>query len=165
MKYHAMKYGTSESSASNGGGNSGCGCSHLVLGMIGLCILSVLVPKDKEKTAENAPSKLSSNTPKPDSKITKESPKDTSIHQSPTVENRDDTSHSGPPSRPPGLSNDYLPITSTDGCTIWAKFLVKTKTNYMLRRSDGQDFEIPIERLTKPTRDAIESYREKKRAH
>lgn len=148
------------------GSKSGCGCSQIVYGVIGIVILSAIFDKsDNKNTPAPTPSKVTTHTQAPPSSPNMDGTRESPSHQSPSNEGGSGSPQGKAAVRPSGLSADYLQITSIDGRTIWAKFIVKTKTTIMLRRSDGVDFEVPIESLTKSTLEEIESYREAKKKH
>jgi hypothetical protein len=63
------------------------------------------------------------------------------------------------------LDDTYLmPLQSTDGRTINAKILTLTKETVLIRREDGQTFDLPLNRLTLDSIQRIEEYRAAKRA-
>jgi hypothetical protein len=62
-------------------------------------------------------------------------------------------------------TDSYLvPLQSTDGRTINAKILTLTKETVLIRREDGQTFDLPLKRLTLDSVQRIEEYRAAKRA-
>ncbi len=60
--------------------------------------------------------------------------------------------------------SEIIALESTDGKTIQAKVLALTKTTVLIRRADGQTFDLPIDRLTADSKQRIEEYRAAKRA-
>ena len=60
--------------------------------------------------------------------------------------------------------SEIITLESTDGKTVLAKVLALTKTTVLIRREDGQTFDLPLERLTTESKQRIENYREAKRA-
>ena len=60
--------------------------------------------------------------------------------------------------------SDILSLESTDGRTVKAKVLALTKTTVLIRREDGQTFDLPLDRLTPDSKLRIEEYRAAKRA-
>ena len=59
--------------------------------------------------------------------------------------------------------SDILSLQSTDGRTVQAKILALTKTTVLIRREDGQTFDLPLEQLTADSRQRIQEYRTAKR--
>lgn len=66
------------------------------------------------------------------------------------------------PERPP--VSDLLALESTDGRTVRAKALALTKTTVLIRREDGQTFDLPLDQLTDKSKRRIEEYRAAKRS-
>jgi hypothetical protein len=54
--------------------------------------------------------------------------------------------------------NDPIQIESTDGKVIQAKILAVTKSTVLVRREDGEDFEIPLSKLSEASRRRIQDY-------
>ncbi len=66
-----------------------------------------------------------------------------------------------PPERKP-VSN-IISLQSTDGRTVQAKVLALTKTTVLIRREDGQTFDLPLDQLTDDSKERIDEYRTAKR--
>lgn len=60
--------------------------------------------------------------------------------------------------------SDLLSLESTDGRTVQAKVLALTKTTVLIRREDGQTFDLPLDQLTDDSKRRIEEYRAAKRS-
>ena len=60
--------------------------------------------------------------------------------------------------------SDLLSLESTDGRTVQAKVLAPTKTTVLIRREDGQTFDLPLDQLTDDSKRRIEEYRAVKRS-
>lgn len=58
---------------------------------------------------------------------------------------------------------DEIHLKSTDGREIRVKILAVSKTTVIVRRDDGQEFEIPLERLSADSVERIDAYRAAKR--
>ncbi len=65
------------------------------------------------------------------------------------------------PERTP--TSDLLSLESSDGRTVQAKVLALTKTTVLIRREDGQTFDLPLDQLTDDSKRRIEEYRAAKR--
>ena len=61
-------------------------------------------------------------------------------------------------------ASDLLSLESTDGRTVQAKVLALTKTTVLIRREDGQTFDLPLDQLTDESKRRIEEYRAAKRS-
>lgn len=59
--------------------------------------------------------------------------------------------------------SDLVSLESTDGRTVEAKILALTKTTVVIRREDGQTFDLPLDRLTPESKERIAEYRAEKR--
>lgn len=71
-----------------------------------------------------------------------------------------------PPSNPVSevaTQTDYIRLTSTDGRVIQAKILALSKDTVIIKRDDGQQFEISFDRITPESKVQIETYRRLKR--
>ena len=66
------------------------------------------------------------------------------------------------PERTP--ASDLLSLESTDGRTVQARVLALTKTTALIRREDGQTFDLPLDHLTDDSKRRIEEYRAAKRS-
>ncbi len=60
--------------------------------------------------------------------------------------------------------SEIISLESTDGKTVKAKVLALTTTTVLIRREDGQTFDLPLDRLTAESKQRIEEYRAAKRA-
>ena len=60
--------------------------------------------------------------------------------------------------------SDLLSLESNDGRTVQAKVLALTKTTVLIRREDGQTFDLPLDQLTDDAKRRIEEYRAAKRS-
>ncbi len=69
-----------------------------------------------------------------------------------------------PPAPKPKPASEIISLESTDGKTVKAKILALTTTTVLIRREDGQTFDLPLERLTAESKQRIEEYRAAKRA-
>ena len=69
-----------------------------------------------------------------------------------------------PPAPKPKPVSEIISLESTDGKTVKAKVLALTTTTVLIRREDGQTFDLPLERLTAESKQRIEEYRAAKRA-
>lgn len=65
--------------------------------------------------------------------------------------------------KPETVPPDMISLDSVDGRTITAKVLTLTKETVLIRRDDGQTFDLPLDRLTPESIKRIEDYREAKR--
>lgn len=72
-----------------------------------------------------------------------------------------ETMNAGTPERKPVIAQ--LSLQSTDGRTIQARVLAFTKDTVVIRREDGETFDLPLERLTQDSRQRIDEYRAAKR--
>lgn len=61
------------------------------------------------------------------------------------------------------IQTDYVRLTSTDGRVIQAKILALSKDTVIIKRDDGQQFEISLDRITPESKVQIEAYRELRR--
>jgi hypothetical protein len=71
---------------------------------------------------------------------------------------------SNPPVPKAKPANEIISLESTDGKTVKAKVLALTTTTVLIRREDGQTFDLPLDRLTAESKKRIEEYRAAKRA-
>lgn len=78
----------------------------------------------------------------------------------PTVAVKNNTSPQAPERKPVSA---ILSLQSTDGRTVQAKILALTKTTVLIRREDGQTFDLPLDQLTAESKQRIEEYRAAKR--
>lgn len=78
----------------------------------------------------------------------------------PNVEVKKETQRTLPEHKP---TSDLLSLESTDGRTVQAKVLALTKTTVLIRREDGQTFDLPLDQLTDNSKRRIEEYRVAKR--
>ncbi|WP_395732469.1 hypothetical protein [Prosthecobacter sp.] len=69
-----------------------------------------------------------------------------------------------PPQPERTAAGDLIPLESTDGRTVQARVLALTKTTVLIRREDGQTFDLPLEKLTGDSQRRIEEYRAAKRS-
>ncbi len=79
----------------------------------------------------------------------------------PTVAVKGETKPQAPERKP---VSDILSLESTDGRTVQAKVLALTKSTVLIRREDGQTFDLPLEKLTEDSKRRIEEYRAAKRS-
>lgn len=78
----------------------------------------------------------------------------------PTVAVKNDTPPPAPEHKPVSA---IISLQSTDGRTVQAKILALTKTTVLIRREDGQTFDLPLDQLTSDSKQRIEEYRTAKR--
>lgn len=72
--------------------------------------------------------------------------------------------HDPPPPAPkPKPASDIISLQNTDGRTVQARILALTKTTVLIRREDGQTFDLPLDQLTDDSKDRIDEYRTAKR--
>jgi|GEM_PF-2794775 len=71
-----------------------------------------------------------------------------------------DTPPQMPDSKP---VSELVSLQSTDGRNVQARILALTKTTVLIRREDGQTFDLPLDRLTPDSKQRIEEYRAAKR--
>ena len=69
-----------------------------------------------------------------------------------------------PPASKPKPVSEIISLESTDGKTVKAKVLALTTTTVLIRREDGQTFDLPLDRLTAESKQRIEEYRAARRA-
>lgn len=70
---------------------------------------------------------------------------------------------SPPPAPERKSASGIISLKSTDGRTVQAKILALTKTTVLIRREDGQTFDLPLNQLTDDSIKRIEEYRTAKR--
>lgn len=64
----------------------------------------------------------------------------------------------------PKTVNEMVSLESTDGRTIQARILAFTKESIVIRREDGESFDLPLEKLTAGSRKLVEEQRAARRA-
>lgn len=69
-----------------------------------------------------------------------------------------------PPPAPPKVVNEMVSLESTDGRTIKARITAFTKESIVIRREDGESFDLPLEKLTEGSRKLVEEQHAARRA-
>lgn len=64
----------------------------------------------------------------------------------------------------PKVVNEMVSLESTDGRTIQARITAFTKESIVIRREDGESFDLPLEKLTEGSRKLVEEQRAARRA-
>lgn len=119
----------------------------------------------------SAPTVVTSNTPTTTAPAeSPPAPPKAENHQippaSPTSPSKPDLREAARPPQSVGTQNgqpELMEVESTDGRRILGKILVVTTTSIFVRRDDGQEFEIPLSRLTAETKQRIAQHRDSKR--
>jgi hypothetical protein len=145
------------------------GCGSTLGGLVVLCLLAAVFNGGKRDSAESGEARTPAKpalTPSSGSQPKDPAPTDQGAlprHETTTIaESSSPKSGVTTEQRPKSLPADYLEIQSTDGRVIWAKFLAETKTSVLVRRYDGAEFEIPLDRISEASRERIRHFREAK---